>query len=83
MILPDSIKSSILILSGKRSFSNLFNDYKTSKGRNTNIHVNKTKISLLHAFHENLPFLGFVHYRASQSNCIEVVHRETFLWYKK
>ena len=29
MILPDSIKSSILILSGKRSFSNLFNDYNT------------------------------------------------------
>ena len=29
MILPDSIKSSIMILSGKRSFSNLFNDYNT------------------------------------------------------
>ena len=27
MILPDSIKSGIMILSGKRSFSNLFNDY--------------------------------------------------------
>ena len=34
MILPDSIKSSIMILSGKRSFSNLFNDYNTKfKGR--------------------------------------------------
>jgi len=29
MILPDSIKSSILIFSGKKSFSNLFNDYNT------------------------------------------------------
>ena len=29
MVLPDFIKSSILILSGKRSFSNLFNDYNT------------------------------------------------------
>ena len=29
MILPDVIKSSIMILSGKRSFSNLFNDYNT------------------------------------------------------
>ncbi len=29
MILPDGIKSSIMILSGKRSFSNLFNDYNT------------------------------------------------------
>jgi hypothetical protein len=27
MVLPDSIKSSIMILSGKKSFSNLFNDY--------------------------------------------------------
>ena len=27
MVLPDSIKSSIIILSGKSSFSNLFNDY--------------------------------------------------------
>ena len=29
MILPDIVKSSVMILSGKKSFSNLFNDYNT------------------------------------------------------
>ena len=41
-------------------FSHFFNDYKASKGRDTNIHPHKPKISILHPFHENWSFLGFV-----------------------
>jgi hypothetical protein len=49
MILPDTVKSSIMILSGKRSFSNLFNDYNVKflpETQYIQVELNRKKINL-------------------------------------
>jgi hypothetical protein len=52
---------------------NFFNDYKASKGRDTNIHPHKPKISVLHPFHENWSFSGFAQVRVTQACNLHVV----------